>query len=184
MEYLAEENGLVERSYRLLHMMYQFQDTELKTLIVFVSGMPKPALRISTYFSLMMDSMNLLHSFILGLSRSARALCSYKCSVFLIRKLNIKLYIVMLIAEPWELKHFTCIYTLASHVSRDFEWQILFMQICAVLYPGDATENGKLLRLKQQFLLCSASLQVYSFLTLLFPASAHFKCHIFLLYAI
>ncbi|XP_010043460.2 alpha-glucan phosphorylase, H isozyme [Eucalyptus grandis] len=32
-------------------------------------------------------------------------------------------------------------------------------QICAVLYPGDATESGKLLRLKQQFFLCSASLQ-------------------------
>lgn len=36
----------------------------------------------------------------------------------------------------------------------------LHLQICAVLYPGDATENGKLLRLKQQFFLCSASLQV------------------------
>lgn len=34
------------------------------------------------------------------------------------------------------------------------------LQICAVLYPGDATENGKILRLKQQFFLCSASLQV------------------------
>ncbi|CAD6230658.1 unnamed protein product [Miscanthus lutarioriparius] len=33
------------------------------------------------------------------------------------------------------------------------------LQICAVLYPGDATEEGKLLRLKQQFFLCSASLQ-------------------------
>uniref|UniRef100_A0A2P2L3R9 Alpha-1,4 glucan phosphorylase n=1 Tax=Rhizophora mucronata TaxID=61149 RepID=A0A2P2L3R9_RHIMU len=32
-------------------------------------------------------------------------------------------------------------------------------QICAILYPGDATESGKLLRLKQQFFLCSASLQ-------------------------
>ncbi|CAA0842351.1 Alpha-glucan phosphorylase 2- cytosolic [Striga hermonthica] len=32
-------------------------------------------------------------------------------------------------------------------------------QICAILYPGDSTENGKLLRLKQQFFLCSASLQ-------------------------
>lgn len=32
-------------------------------------------------------------------------------------------------------------------------------QICAVLYPGDATESGKILRLKQQFFLCSASLQ-------------------------
>lgn len=35
-------------------------------------------------------------------------------------------------------------------------------QICAVLYPGDATENGKILRLKQQFFLCSASMQVYN----------------------
>ncbi|KAF5945099.1 hypothetical protein HYC85_015327 [Camellia sinensis] len=33
------------------------------------------------------------------------------------------------------------------------------LQICVVLYPGDATENGKILRLKQQFFLCSASLQ-------------------------
>ncbi|KAJ9672611.1 hypothetical protein PVL29_026008 [Vitis rotundifolia] len=32
-------------------------------------------------------------------------------------------------------------------------------QICAVLYPRDATESGKLLRLKQQFFLCNASLQ-------------------------
>ncbi|KAH9661766.1 alpha-glucan phosphorylase 2 [Citrus sinensis] len=32
-------------------------------------------------------------------------------------------------------------------------------QICTVLYPGDSTEEGKLLRLKQQFFLCSASLQ-------------------------
>ncbi|GMJ15505.1 alpha-glucan phosphorylase 2, Arabidopsis thaliana alpha-glucan phosphorylase 2 [Hibiscus trionum] len=31
--------------------------------------------------------------------------------------------------------------------------------ICAVLCPGDATEKGKLLRLKQQYFLCSASLQ-------------------------
>ncbi|CAN6442967.1 unnamed protein product [Victoria cruziana] len=38
-------------------------------------------------------------------------------------------------------------------------------QICAVLYPGDSTESGKLLRLKQQFFLCSASLQdiIYRF---------------------
>ncbi|KAJ3703377.1 hypothetical protein LUZ61_007082 [Rhynchospora tenuis] len=38
-------------------------------------------------------------------------------------------------------------------------------QICAVLYPGDSTENGKILRLKQQFFLCSASLQdiIYRF---------------------
>ncbi|KAK6927057.1 Glycosyl transferase, family 35 [Dillenia turbinata] len=33
------------------------------------------------------------------------------------------------------------------------------MQICAVQYPGDATESGKILWLKQQFFLCSASLR-------------------------
>ncbi|KAI5073951.1 hypothetical protein GOP47_0011964 [Adiantum capillus-veneris] len=32
-------------------------------------------------------------------------------------------------------------------------------QICTILYPGDTTEDGKLLRLKQQYFLCSASLQ-------------------------
>ncbi|KAJ7535666.1 hypothetical protein O6H91_12G042100 [Diphasiastrum complanatum] len=37
--------------------------------------------------------------------------------------------------------------------------QFKAQQICAVLYPGDETEEGKLLRLKQQYLLCSASLQ-------------------------
>lgn len=33
------------------------------------------------------------------------------------------------------------------------------LQICYVLYPGDATVEGKLLRLKQQYTLCSASIQ-------------------------
>jgi starch phosphorylase len=32
-------------------------------------------------------------------------------------------------------------------------------QICHVLYPGDASTEGKLLRLKQQYTLCSASIQ-------------------------
>ena len=32
-------------------------------------------------------------------------------------------------------------------------------QICYVLYPGDDTIEGKVLRLKQQYTLCSASLQ-------------------------
>jgi len=30
---------------------------------------------------------------------------------------------------------------------------------CYILYPGDAIEEGKLLRLKQQYMLCSASIQ-------------------------
>lgn len=44
-------------------------------------------------------------------------------------------------------------------IARKLIWSCA-LQICAVLYPGDATESGKLLRLKQQFFLCSASLQV------------------------
>lgn len=34
-----------------------------------------------------------------------------------------------------------------------------FPQICYVLYPGDESLEGKILRLKQQYTLCSASLQ-------------------------
>ena len=33
-------------------------------------------------------------------------------------------------------------------------------QLCSVLYPGDGSLEGKELRLKQQYMLCSASLQV------------------------
>jgi len=32
-------------------------------------------------------------------------------------------------------------------------------QICYILYPGDESTEGKILRLKQQYTLCSASLQ-------------------------
>ncbi|KAE8678902.1 Alpha-glucan phosphorylase, H isozyme [Hibiscus syriacus] len=48
--------------------------------------------------------------------------------------------------SPWEV------------VRYDLVYPVRFF-IYAVLYPGDATESGKLLRLKQQFFLCSASLQ-------------------------
>ncbi|CAL5208377.1 unnamed protein product [Lathyrus oleraceus] len=33
-------------------------------------------------------------------------------------------------------------------------------KICSILYPGDATKGGILLRLKQQYFLCSSSLRV------------------------
>ncbi|KAH0680967.1 hypothetical protein KY284_022052 [Solanum tuberosum] len=36
---------------------------------------------------------------------------------------------------------------------------ILIKEICYILYPGDESEEGKILRLKQQYTLCSASLQ-------------------------
>jgi glycogen phosphorylase len=35
----------------------------------------------------------------------------------------------------------------------------LSCQICHILYPGDESQEGKILRLKQQYTLCSASLQ-------------------------
>ena len=36
---------------------------------------------------------------------------------------------------------------------------MLYFQICYILYPGDDSLEGKVLRLKQQYTLCSASLQ-------------------------
>lgn len=36
---------------------------------------------------------------------------------------------------------------------------MVFYQICYILYPGDDSLEGKILRLKQQYTLCSASLQ-------------------------
>lgn len=36
---------------------------------------------------------------------------------------------------------------------------LFYMQICYILYPGDESMEGKTLRLKQQYTLCSASLQ-------------------------
>lgn len=46
-----------------------------------------------------------------------------------------------------------------GHYESASELHSKAQQICAVLYPGDATESGKILRLKQQYFLCSASLQ-------------------------
>lgn len=36
---------------------------------------------------------------------------------------------------------------------------MIWYQICYILYPGDDSLEGKILRLKQQYTLCSASLQ-------------------------
>lgn len=58
------------------------------------------------------------------------------------------------------LDSFFCAHVRVSFVFASIVIWISALQICAVLYPGDATEGGKLLRLKQQFFLCSASLQV------------------------
>lgn len=42
---------------------------------------------------------------------------------------------------------------------NDFYNAFVCHQICFILYPGDESLEGKTLRLKQQYTLCSASLQ-------------------------
>ncbi|KAL7082030.1 hypothetical protein ACP275_14G075300 [Erythranthe tilingii] len=63
----------------------------------------------------------------------------------------------------WEAKASSNDFNLFQFNEGEYESAALLhssaQQICAVLYPGDATENGKLLRLKQQYFLCSASLR-------------------------
>jgi starch phosphorylase len=54
-------------------------------------------------------------------------------------------------------------FDLASFNAGDYEASMgetnLASQLCAVLYPGDGTRAGKALRLSQQYMLCSASVQ-------------------------
>jgi|TARA_B100000405_G_scaffold278773_1_gene221773 starch phosphorylase len=54
-------------------------------------------------------------------------------------------------------------FDLASFNACDYDKSMretnLASQLCAVLYPGDATREGKALRLSQQYMLCSASVQ-------------------------
>ena len=54
-------------------------------------------------------------------------------------------------------------FDLAAHNASDYATSVgpatLAFELCAVLYPGDGTREGKALRVKQQYMLCSASLQ-------------------------
>ena len=54
-------------------------------------------------------------------------------------------------------------FDLAAHNASDYAASsgpaTLAFQLCAVLYPGDGTREGKALRVMQQYMLCSASLQ-------------------------
>ncbi|ERN09672.1 alpha-glucan phosphorylase, H isozyme [Amborella trichopoda] len=68
--------------------------------------------------------------------------------------ISLRLWEAKAVAEDFNLSHFNeALYESAAHLHSKAQ------QICAVLYPGDATEDGKVLRLKQQFFLCSASLK-------------------------
>lgn len=62
-------NGLEEKLFKLWHMMCQFQDIRQKIRIASVFGKQKLVLKILTCFSLMMGSMNQLHSYTLVPSR-------------------------------------------------------------------------------------------------------------------
>ena len=54
-------------------------------------------------------------------------------------------------------------FDLKAHNASDYATSAgpatLAFELCAVLYPGDGTRDGKALRIKQQYMLCSASLQ-------------------------
>ena len=122
-----------------------FQVTKQKIQTASVSGKQQRVPRALTSLSLMTDTMNPLQDFIIELKRfdplrsffvNFPSSCSF-CWI-------------------------SC-FAIFRYLSK-VQMILPALQICAVLYPGDATEDGKILRLKQQYFLCSASIQVLIFL--------------------
>ncbi|KAI3960515.1 hypothetical protein MKW98_003014 [Papaver atlanticum] len=68
--------------------------------------------------------------------------------------INLRLWSTRVTSEGFDLDAFNS----GDHV-KAFEAQANAEKICYVLYPGDESMEGKTLRLKQQYTLCSASLQ-------------------------
>ncbi|MCL7040583.1 hypothetical protein MKW94_022518, partial [Papaver nudicaule] len=68
--------------------------------------------------------------------------------------INLRLWSTKVTSEGFDLDAFNS----GDHV-KAFEAQANAEKICYVLYPGDESMEGKTLRLKQQYTLCSASLQ-------------------------
>lgn len=68
--------------------------------------------------------------------------------------ISLRLWSTRVSPEDFDLAAFN-----AGDYSKADQAQANAERICYVLYPGDATEEGKLLRLKQQYTLCSASIQ-------------------------
>ncbi|KAK4715175.1 hypothetical protein R3W88_013513 [Solanum pinnatisectum] len=68
--------------------------------------------------------------------------------------INLRLWLTKLAAEAFDLHAFND----GDH-AKAYEAQKKAEKICYVLYPGDESLEGKTLRLKQQYTLCSASLQ-------------------------
>jgi starch phosphorylase len=63
----------------------------------------------------------------------------------------------------WDAQPSVAQFDLAAFNASDYETSMgptnLASMLCAVLYPGDGTREGKALRLSQQYMLCSASVQ-------------------------
>ncbi|KAL8144457.1 hypothetical protein V2J09_017489 [Rumex salicifolius] len=68
--------------------------------------------------------------------------------------INLRLWSATVPSEEFDLSAFNS----GEHV-KAYEAYLNAEKICSVLYPGDESLEGKTLRLKQQYTLCSASLQ-------------------------
>ncbi|KAG8384638.1 hypothetical protein BUALT_Bualt04G0138700 [Buddleja alternifolia] len=68
--------------------------------------------------------------------------------------INLRLWSTKVPSEQFDLHSFN-----AGEHTKACEAQANAEKICYILYPGDESEEGKILRLKQQYTLCSASLQ-------------------------
>ncbi|KAF6165174.1 hypothetical protein GIB67_000758 [Kingdonia uniflora] len=68
--------------------------------------------------------------------------------------INLRLWSTKVTSQDFDLGAFN-----AGAHAKAYEAQTNAEKICYVLYPGDESVEGKILRLKQQYMLCSASLQ-------------------------
>lgn len=68
--------------------------------------------------------------------------------------INLRLWSTKVPSNQFDLSAFN-----AGEHAKACEAQANAEKICYILYPGDESEEGKVLRLKQQYTLCSASLQ-------------------------
>ncbi|KAK9266388.1 hypothetical protein L1049_027290 [Liquidambar formosana] len=68
--------------------------------------------------------------------------------------INLRLWSTKVTSEDFDLSSFN-----AGEHTKANEAQANAEKICYILYPGDESMEGKILRLKQQYTLCSASLQ-------------------------
>ncbi|KAK6133879.1 hypothetical protein DH2020_032369 [Rehmannia glutinosa] len=68
--------------------------------------------------------------------------------------INLRLWSTKVSAELFDLRAFN-----AGQHAKAYEALKRAEKICYILYPGDESDEGKTLRLKQQYTLCSASLQ-------------------------